>query len=493
MRPDIEQIYRAELAEMAAELPTEALAEWARRGRADVVLAMIQAGHSPDKPSRATRETALTAAVGAGQREIVRLLLERGANPNAHHAREPSALGIACRRGDLPAARLLLERGADPTELFEQYGERRTPMHSAARSGDLAILELLLAHGASANPQPFGTTPLMSAVEENRPRAVRWLIDHGAALDAIDQLQRSALMLAMRRRCRECVPPLLAAGAALDLRDSDGKTAIMHAKSEGLAHEVALLREAGASTEGLDQISSVHQVDPGEDDLLAIPITAVWLSRMGEPGRSQGGPAPQATPAEALDRGDIAATRALIRAGQLALEQAQIEGETPLRYAVAHGDRELARVLVAARAQIVGGYQPQRTPLALAEQRGDLAMVRLLLEGLLADGASQLGLRPISRWPYTHDLIILPASPFSSQIQVWQSSDSDPRTLFSIGFELDYSANADFGTLLAAWNAQLAPHGYTVIESAPHTSGNNREIMCNNSLHRRETLQHTPG
>src|SRR6185369_12593828 len=59
------------------------------------------------------------------------------------------------------------------------------PVHSAARRGDLAELERLLAHGADLNAFHGGLTPLMAAAGSLKGASVetlRWLVEHGADL-----------------------------------------------------------------------------------------------------------------------------------------------------------------------------------------------------------------------------------------------------------------------------------------------------------------------
>ena len=57
--------------------------------------------------------TPLVVAAAASRPEAARLLLARGADPNAANARGDAALHWACYRGDVETARALLRAGAD--------------------------------------------------------------------------------------------------------------------------------------------------------------------------------------------------------------------------------------------------------------------------------------------------------------------------------------------------------------------------------------------
>jgi ankyrin repeat protein len=88
--------------------------------RRDVVKALLERGAQPNMPSRDQGFTPLHSAVatdaGASEPEIVRLLLGAGANPNAKSREGGTPLHTSAFTGDLEAAELLLAYGADPSE-----------------------------------------------------------------------------------------------------------------------------------------------------------------------------------------------------------------------------------------------------------------------------------------------------------------------------------------------------------------------------------------
>ena len=92
--------------------------------------------------------TALHLAAFSGQDGAVRLLLARGADPDAHGTgwMTGTPLNSAARAGHAATVVLLLEAGADP-DAVQRGGW--TPLHSAAHNGDARTVELLLAGGAN--------------------------------------------------------------------------------------------------------------------------------------------------------------------------------------------------------------------------------------------------------------------------------------------------------------------------------------------------------
>lgn len=128
-----------------------------------------------DDPSRTSAFsedgfTALHLAIFGGQEGAVRLLLERGADPNvlsrADIAKVPP-LGTAAFAGSTPIARVLLDSGADPNVRGEGGF---TPLHAAAQNNDEELARLLLDRGADPaamtddgrRPADFGLAQLLS-------------------------------------------------------------------------------------------------------------------------------------------------------------------------------------------------------------------------------------------------------------------------------------------------------------------------------------------
>jgi outer membrane protein assembly factor BamB len=99
----------------------------------------------------------------------------------AVHAEDPGeALREAARAGDVARIDALLASGA-PIDAPARYGQ--TPLYFAAEKGHLAAVKRLVERGANVNAENsfFAETPLEVALRENRLEVARHLLAHGAA------------------------------------------------------------------------------------------------------------------------------------------------------------------------------------------------------------------------------------------------------------------------------------------------------------------------
>ncbi len=190
--------------------------------------------------------TALYAAVDAGQFETAALLMKHGAKLDAGTPEGRTPLMAAVMRGDARLAAHLIDAGAKtslrygPETLFDMAENCAKPREmlrlllekadaealndmllDAARDARLLLVETLLALQADVRATDHtGNTALILAAQNNKKPAdaaatLRLLLQHGAELEAENDLRETALCAAMMRRPvpEESVRLLVEAGA----------------------------------------------------------------------------------------------------------------------------------------------------------------------------------------------------------------------------------------------------------------------------------------
>jgi beta-lactamase regulating signal transducer with metallopeptidase domain len=126
-------------------------------------------------------ESPLIVAARSGNKDMVRVLVEAGADVNAASRYDESPLMAAARSGDKDMVKLLLDHGADPNLAQAHIG---TPLMAAVQAGNADIVRLLIKAGADVNADaPDDGTALTAAVRAGNVDIVRLLIDLGASIN----------------------------------------------------------------------------------------------------------------------------------------------------------------------------------------------------------------------------------------------------------------------------------------------------------------------
>jgi len=213
-----------------------------RWGTPEIVRLLLEKGADVNYRDSLTGETALTIAAGFAPAETVGLLLERGAEVDVVETMTSfTALINAASIGRSDSVRLLLGRGAK-VNLADR--DDMTPLHYAAVHGkNPETARLLLAGGANVNARSkSGYTPLMCtsyALKE----MVALILKGGADVNAKSSKGETVLMSAVKRNRLDLAKVLLDGGADVNAKSSVGDTALSLAESNEM---IILLRQAGA-------------------------------------------------------------------------------------------------------------------------------------------------------------------------------------------------------------------------------------------------------
>lgn len=170
----------------------------------------------------------LMASIASGDEIGVREALAAGANPNFNRSGNPAFM-VAVGGGNLEIVKLLYDHGADPNAANRHDW---LPVHEAAKSGFADILEFMSGKSMVVMCLPVdGELPIHHAAMGGHADALRVLLKSGARVDAVTaDHKKTALMFAIEMQHLDAAKVLVEAGAQPDLPDTDGRTARDRAK-----------------------------------------------------------------------------------------------------------------------------------------------------------------------------------------------------------------------------------------------------------------------
>jgi ankyrin repeat protein len=208
-----------------------------KAGDFDRVKAMVSADPGLVDSRSRTGESAILTAVYHGQKEIVNLLVARGA---------PMTIFEASAAGEVERVERLI---AESAALDGHSADGWTPLHLAAFFGYAKIAELLLAHGADVTARSRnsnGNTPLHAALAGNHKFVAGLLIGGGADVNAADAAGWRPLHLAAANNNLDAMKALVAQGADVHAANAQGQTPLSLAQEKNHREAAALLRTHGA-------------------------------------------------------------------------------------------------------------------------------------------------------------------------------------------------------------------------------------------------------
>ncbi len=227
---------------------------------------LVQKGANVNARSEGGKTPLLLAAYYSRGADVVKFLLENGADLRAKDNRGAAVLLFAAEGGDPDTIRLLLDKGVDVNagttgEFLEtRFGNLGPPpgyepekgvtaLMVAAYSNDAAAARLLLDRGADVNAKASdGMTALLAGANRGDGALIKTLVEKGADVNVLDPLGRTPLILMASGDYTEpeTVRLLLEKGADLSVKDKGGRNALAWALQRGDTPVVKLLMGAGA-------------------------------------------------------------------------------------------------------------------------------------------------------------------------------------------------------------------------------------------------------
>ncbi|XP_039262547.2 ankyrin repeat domain-containing protein 17-like [Styela clava] len=348
------------------------LMEAASGGHVNVAAILLQHGAGINTHSNEFKESALTLACYKGHLEMVKFLLQAGADQEHKTDEMHTALMEASMDGHVDVAKLLLDSGAQvnmPADSFE------SPLTLAACGGHVELASLLLLRGANLEEvNDEGYTPLMEASREGHEKMVIVLLAHGANVNVLtEETQETALTLAACGGFLECCKLLICAGANLE----DGcSTPLMEAAQEGHLELVKYLLEQGANVDSQTSSGNTalsYACEHGRTNVADVLLHAgACLEHESEGGR---------TPLmKAARAGHLCTVQYLISRGANVNKRTRNNDHTVLSLACVYGHLSVVELLLCQGADPTHKLKDGSTMLLEAAKGGHTSVVQLLLD-----------------------------------------------------------------------------------------------------------------
>lgn len=240
------------------------------------------------------KETALHYACRSGKLDIIKFLVDKGADVNIKDIRGKHSLHLAASSGHLECVKYLvdnhaemdiidkynrsclhwasvnkhfdvvihlLEKGAPVTYSISNHWQ---PLHEAVKGGDVRIAEALITKGAPVNPPPIDNsmqrlptrlpfTPLHIAAREGHLDCLTLLLKHRAIVNAINQGKQTPLHEAAFKGNERCVQQLIFYGADPHAKNDLERTPLLDACNQGHLPCAILLLDAGSKVNAPDR------------------------------------------------------------------------------------------------------------------------------------------------------------------------------------------------------------------------------------------------
>ncbi|OCT86487.1 hypothetical protein XELAEV_18020172mg [Xenopus laevis] len=329
--------------------------------------------------------TALHIAALAGQEDVVRELVDHGANVNSQSQKGFTPLYMAAQENHLPVVKFLLENGANqnlatedgftPLAVALQQGHenvvaylisygmkgkvRLPALHIAARNDDTRTAAVLLQNDPNADVlSKTGFTPLHIAAHYENLNVAQLLLNRGANVNFTPQNGISALHIASRRGNVIMVRLLLDRGAQIDACTKNGFTPLHIACKKSHVRVMELLMKSGASIDAVTEsgLTPLHVAS----FMGHLPIVKTLLQKGASPNVFS------------------------------------VKVETPLHMAARAAHTDVAEFLIQNKAKVNARAKDDQTPLHCAARSGHLEMVRLLLaSGAHPDPPTTAGHTPL--------------------------------------------------------------------------------------------------
>lgn len=335
--------------------------------------------------------------LAAAAENLIQLKAETGVKN--HLGRTPLHVAIIYNNKDM--LNLLLSNGVDGA-VRDHAGN--SAYHYVVLNNRIDLIPYLVKYKLDYNvANTYGKTPLHEAVTYKRNRIADMLLKQGADVTVRDNWGRQALHDAVKAGNIEGIQMLIAAGAPIGERDNAGNTPLHHAIKEKYEVVSRYLLNIGSDVYAVNK----ENLSPLSMALLDPKVTEWFIDKSLLASVDNKGRSPLHIAIE--EKSPESIVQILVKK-EAELDKKDMDGNTPLHYALENGNYGAAKVIINAGADIFIRNKDGMSPLYIAMSKGTE-----ILEWLITDyninlydnqGNTPLHIAAIKKDSYIYDYLI---------------------------------------------------------------------------------------
>ena len=241
------------------ELGVTALIRSAERGDVRMTSYLLEMGANPNKQAHTTGESALLNATENNHREVIEILLDKGAHTDDadNHGKTPLLASVATK--NLPLTTRFIKEGSN---LDKQNIWGQTALHLSIQKGADKITETLLNAGANPNiADEKGQEPIHLAVLSKDIKTVALLLDFGAQLNATTKEGKKPIDLAIQKNDPQMFEFLARLGAETKEASASLETALTQTPAHQMKNILSIKDSVKVDIFELVKANEVPKID----------------------------------------------------------------------------------------------------------------------------------------------------------------------------------------------------------------------------------------